>query len=64
MSDGVETQGCPFCGSTVQRRIGYGGILLFDCWKCGACVSFKNMRNPKKIQADDPIACFNRRAGT
>lgn len=64
MSDGKDIGACPFCGGNVVRRIGYGGILFFDCWRCGACVSFKNMRNRMKMQADDPIACFNRRAKT
>lgn len=60
MSD-TALKHCPFCGKHIVRRIGYGGILFFDCWSCGACVSFKNIRNPMKMQADDPIACFNRR---
>lgn len=52
---------CAYCGGTVSTRCGYGGILFFDCPDCGACVSFKNVKYPLRIQADNPVACFNRR---
>lgn len=52
---------CAYCGGKVTIRTGYGGITFFDCHDCGACVSFKNIKYPLRLQADDPIACFNRR---
>lgn len=54
-------ENCAYCGGKVMTRYGYGGILFFDCRDCGACVSFKNTQYPLRIQADDPVACFNRR---
>lgn len=65
MSDSGNTtiEKCAYCGGTVTTRCGYGGILFFDCPNCGACVSFKNIRYPFRVQADNPIACFNRRYG-
>lgn len=56
-----ELEKCAYCGGAVSTRYGYGGILFFDCYTCGACVSFKNVKYPLRFQADDPIACFNRR---
>lgn len=66
MSDVRRTrlEKCAYCGGKVTIRCGNGGILFFDCPDCGACVSFKNVRYPFRPQADDPIACFNRRHNT
>lgn len=52
---------CAYCGGEVTTRCGVGGILFFDCPACGACVSFKNIKYPFRTQADNPVACFNRR---
>ena len=35
---------CPFCGSEIKERIGFGGLRFFGCRKCGALVSFDNNR--------------------
>lgn len=59
----ARIENCAYCGGKVSTRCGYGGILFFDCPGCGACVSFKNIRRPFRIQADNPISCFNRRYG-
>lgn len=59
----MEVESCAYCGGKITTRIGYGGILLFDFHSCGACVSFKNIKYPLRFQADDPVACFNRRKG-
>lgn len=59
----MEVEICAYCGGKITTRIGYGGILFFDCHSCGACVSFKNIKYPLRLQADDPVACFNRRKG-
>lgn len=52
---------CAYCGGNVKIRCGYMGITFFDCTDCGACVSFKNLKYPLRLQADNPVACFNRR---
>ncbi len=34
---------CPFCGGKIRKRVGFGGIMLYECLdkkKCGAMVSF------------------------
>ena len=52
---------CPFCGGTVRRVRGFGGLNFFKCLYCGAVVSFDNdyyNRNPDKA-----IEAWNRRAG-
>ncbi len=63
MSDSNKTklEKCAYCGGKITTRCGYGGILFFDCHDCGACVSFKNIKYPLRMQADNPVACFNRR---
>ena len=63
MRDGRKTriENCAYCGGKITTRYGYGGILFFNCPGCGACVSFKNIKHPLRIQVDDPISCFNRR---
>ena len=59
----VRIERCAHCGGKVTIRCGHMGILFFDYPDCGACVSFKNIRYPFRVQADNPIACFNRRYG-
>lgn len=61
VAKGSRLEKCAYCGGIVTTRCGYGGILFFDCATCGACVSFKNAKYPFRVQADDPVACFNRR---
>jgi len=43
-SDKMENlKSCPFCGGSVRKRVGFGGILLYECTdkkNCGAMVSF------------------------
>lgn len=57
----IELEKCAYCGGKITTRCGFGGILFFDCYDCGACVSFKNVKYPLCMQADNPVACFNRR---
>lgn len=61
--NGMKTrlEKCAYCGGKVTARCGYGGITFFDCLDCGACTSFKNVKYPLRVQADNPVACFNRR---
>jgi len=52
---------CAYCGGKITVRCGYMGLTIFDCHMCGACVSFRNTKYPLRVQADNPVACFNRR---
>lgn len=65
MSDSrkIGIERCAYCGGNVTTRCGEKGILYFDCHDCGATTRFKNIRYPFRVQADNPIACFNRRYG-
>ena len=57
----TELKNCPFCGGKVKKHMGFGGIKLIDCQKCGACISFKDLSG-KSAQVADTDGAFNRRA--
>ncbi len=47
---------CVFCGSEITVRTMFGGITGFECWMCGAIVSFTTA--PKKA---DALKAYQRR---
>ncbi len=57
-----ELKPCPFCGGLVRKRVGFGGILLYECMNkknCGAMVSFDSDTCAAKPEKADEI--WNRR---
>ena len=57
----VELKNCPFCGGKVKKHMGFSGIKIVECQKCGACVSFKDVTG-KSMQVADTDGAWNRRA--
>lgn len=57
----IRIKKCAYCGGEITARYGSNGILFFDCHSCGACVRFKNVNYPFRVQADNPVGCFNNR---
>lgn len=55
-----ELKPCPFCGGTVHRMIGFGGLNFFKCTKCGAVVSFDN--DYYNAHRDEAVNAWNRRS--
>ena len=60
----IDLKPCPFCGKSVNRVRGWGGLNFFKCTnrsECGAVMSFDNdyfNQNPEKA-----INAYNRRNG-
>ena len=60
MEKKTELKMCPFCGTDVQRVIGFMGVNFFKCTECGATVSFDNeYYNNHKNEA---LKAWNRRS--
>lgn len=38
----TRVNNCPFCGSVAGTHVSSAGIRFFDCYVCGASVTFKN----------------------
>ena len=54
-----ELKPCPFCGKRVKRVVGFGGLNLFKCRRCGAAVSFDN--DYYNIHKNEAVNAWNRR---
>ncbi len=60
MEKKTELKMCPFCGTDVQRVIGFMGVNFFKCNECGATVSFDDeYYNNHKNEA---LKAWNRRS--
>lgn len=51
----------PFAAGRSRSATGIWGFCFSTAPDCGVCVSFKSIRYPFRVQADNPVACFNRR---
>ena len=60
MEKKTELKPCPFCGTDVQRVIGFMGVNFFKCTEYSATVSFDNeYYNNHKNEA---LKAWNRRS--
>lgn len=57
----LKLKPCPFCGGSVERKLGFGGLNFFKCKKCGAVVSFDN--DYYNTRTDKAVEAWNRRDG-
>ena len=48
----TELKNCPFCGGKVKEHMGFSGIKIIECQKCGACVSFKDVTGYRDWETD------------